>query len=203
MTGHGAVHMQLTADLAPEDLAEFSAGMWLRNPAVRKARKSARVMWWLILALLVLALLIVGLGNAFSSEMRTFFLILVILLLIIWPLLYWRSLPNEKAAKTRLLASVPAEDPALYTTTAYTLTDKGVACANALYSAFYEWHAVSEVFALENYVVLALSAQRGLALPKRCFESDADAERFLECARELREAALLKPPPVPKEGSPA
>jgi len=199
---HGTVHMQVTAEFTREDLAEFSAEMWLRNPTVQKARRSAR----LALAVMLVLLLLVAAGTLWqvsSGGTNAIVLTLAVVALLLWPFLYWRSLPGIKEAKARLLISAPVEDAALYTATAYTLTDEGVACANALYHAFYTWHAVSGVLALDNYVVLALSAQRGLALPKRSFESEAEAVRFLECARGLWEMAVHKPPPIPRQGFPA
>jgi hypothetical protein len=178
--------MDIEYEITAEDLFAFQWRGAYRSPLLRRAR--LRIYVYLFLALLLLSLL-----PAIGADGFRFARIDFVFLLVVFPLVAlaaWLLDRRQTRRAIRELVKEEKQDRGQLGRHRIGLSGQGVHESTAVGESRSSWAGVDRVEQDPSYIFIYTAPHAAHVIPKRAFDSSADADRFYEFARLSREEAL-------------
>jgi hypothetical protein len=109
--------------------------------------------------------------------------------------------PGRERAKERKKLMAQAEKQSIFGPRRVWLTEEGLATHSQFLRGVYSWRAIATVRRTPVGVIVMFGDARGMTIPARAFESEAEAEAFVAAVRDRSEHARGVAPPVASRAS--
>jgi hypothetical protein len=177
---------QITYEIEIEDLVKYNLYTLRSN---RHTRRN------LLIVRITVALVLMMLSFLSISVRGITWLDIIIWVFVLVYFLYAPIFHRGFIARAVRKAHPPEESRGTLGRHTITLTTNGLREESETGESSTLWRGISKISSNDQYIFFYLNPNLAHVVPRRAFPSDEDAERFLETARALQDAARIDTPP--------